>query len=527
MTSDAVVIGSGPNGLVAANVLADAGLGSRRARGPARAGRGRPDGGDHRPRLPPRSLQRLLPPGRRLAGLQDTRLEDFGLRWRRAPYALAHPVPDGRCAVIAPDRGETEASLETFGPGDGAGWRSLMAPWDAFGLRFVGRPPQPLPADQVRGPSRRKAQAQGRPRARPDEPGPCPTPGRGAVHRRGGGASGRRQRPPQPTSAPRQRGAACSAGCCAPSPSSVGFPVPEGGAGALTAALIRRLESLGGQVRCGAEVRGSSSATAGRPLSSPPTASEFVPSRAILADVGAPQLYHGLLAGVACPEPLRHDLDRFQWDAWTVKVDWALSAPIPWSAPDARRAGTVHVADSLDELTRWSADLATGTVPAQAVPALRAAVDDRPDSPAAGRRDGLGLHPRPAHGSGTDAGGAISGRWDSGGRSGDGGPDRETHRELAPGFGASIIGRHVFTPEDPGGRRREPRRRARSTVAPPSCTSSSSSARRAGLRPPATFVDGLFLASAGAHPGGGVHGACGANAARAAIAACRIRRRGR
>src|SRR5207302_879543 len=63
--------------------------------------------------------------------------------------------------------------------------------------------------------------------------------------------------------------------------------------------------------------------------------------------------------------PVPDDVKRFHWDPSTVKVDWALDAPVPWQTEAARQAGTVHVADSMDQLTQWSADMAKGLVPAE------------------------------------------------------------------------------------------------------------------------------------------------------------------
>ena len=115
----------------------------------------------------------------------------------------------------------------------------------------------------------------------------------------------------------------------------------------------------------------------------PPTAKKFGANRAILADVGAPQLYHDLLADLALPDMLRRDLDRFQWDAGTVKVDWALSAPVPWSAPDARQARhrpRRRQPQRTDPLVRGPGH----PHPAgQTVPALRATIHDRPHPPTA------------------------------------------------------------------------------------------------------------------------------------------------
>jgi hypothetical protein len=85
--------------------------------------------------------------------------------------------------------------------------------------------------------------------------------------------------------------------------------------------------------------------------------------RAVLADVAAPNLYLQLLSGGQTPGRVRRGLRRFDWDWATVKVDWALDAPVPWTAADARRAPVVHVAERVDELSTWAAELARGLVP--------------------------------------------------------------------------------------------------------------------------------------------------------------------
>src|SRR5690606_32847032 len=82
-----------------------------------------------------------------------------------------------------------------------------------------------------------------------------------------------------------------------------------------------------------------------------------------LADIGAPQLYFGLVGRDQLPADFVADMDRFEYDTATVKVDWALSSPMPWKAESARRAGTVHVANSLNDLSRYHLDMVTGRIP--------------------------------------------------------------------------------------------------------------------------------------------------------------------
>ena len=107
----------------------------------------------------------------------------------------------------------------------------------------------------------------------------------------------------------------------------------------------------------------SSSATGARSRCEP-RGEEIRATRAVLADVGAPSLYLDLVGAEHLSAKLLDDVRRFEWDNATVKVDWNLDRPIPWTAEPARRAGTLHLADSVDALTESSSALARGLVPA-------------------------------------------------------------------------------------------------------------------------------------------------------------------
>jgi hypothetical protein len=144
-----------------------------------------------------------------------------------------------------------------------------------------------------------------------------------------------------------------------------GYPAVRGGAGELTAALVQRLQSRGGQLVCDApvealEVRG------GRAVAVRTADGQVVPvGRAVIGAVDAITLYRRLIGEDHLPPAVVADLERFQFDNATVKVDWALHGALPWEAEPARQAGTVHLADSLDELTMYSAQLACGVIPAK------------------------------------------------------------------------------------------------------------------------------------------------------------------
>src|SRR5687768_16039908 len=130
----------------------------------------------------------------------------------------------------------------------------------------------------------------------------------------------------------------------------VGFPVPEDGAGQIRAALLRRLSTRDARVDCGRPVS-SLVVGNGEVLGVWDAEGQVVRARrGVLADVPAPVLYRDLVGESHLPARLVDDLDSCHWDDATIKVDWALSGPVPWSAPGVRGAGTVHMGADLDGL---------------------------------------------------------------------------------------------------------------------------------------------------------------------------------
>ena len=521
MNADAVVIGSGPNGLVAANLLADAGWDVIVLEAQSDPGGTVRTGELTLPDYHHDLFSAFYPLAAASPTIQRLELADYGLRWRRAPYALAHPTPDGHCAVIAPDRETTAASLEAYAAGDGDGWQKLMAPWDDFGTMMVDALLQPFPP--IRAGGRLAGHLGLRGLLDFGRMGLTPARQLGSEHFSGqGGALLLAGNALHTDLSPEMAGSGLFGWLLCALAQNVGFPVPEGGAGMLSAALIRRLESKGGQVFCNRKVtqilvsghRAVGVRTEG--------AGDVLARRAVLADVAAPQLYSTLLSEQSLPPALTDRLERFQWDAGTVKVDWALSAPVPWSAPDARLAGTVHVVDSLNDLTRWAADLATDTLPVRPFLLFGQQSMTDPTRQPAGAETAWAYTHVPRHIE-RDPEGTVSGRWDDDDEQAM--IDRIERRveEAAPGFRASIIGRHVFTPAT--------MEAADANLDGGAINGGTSQLHQQlvfrplpGLGRPNTFIGGLYLASSSAHPGGGVHGACGSNAAHAALAADRLRK---
>ena len=123
---DAVVIGAGPNGLVAANVLADAGWRVLVLEAQPEPGGAVRSAELTHPGFVHDLFSAFYPLGVASPVMRSLDLESYGLRWRYAPLVLAHPTADGGCAALSTDVDETAASLDTFAAGDGDSWRTLQ-----------------------------------------------------------------------------------------------------------------------------------------------------------------------------------------------------------------------------------------------------------------------------------------------------------------------------------------------------------------------------------------------------------------
>ena len=286
-----------------------------------------------------------------------------------------------------------------------------------------------------------------------------------------------------------------------------GYPVPRGGAGRLSQALADRFTAGGGTIVCQARV-GQIVIRDGRAVAVRTTdGREYAAGRAVVADVSAPALYCHLIPRQDLPSHVRQRLRFFKWDPGTVKVDWALSSPIPWRDAPGPAPGTTHLADSVDDLRRWSRQLAADWIP------------DRPFL-LMGQMTTADVSRSPA---GTESAWAythlpqrIRGDWDSADTAAMSERIEARVEEYAPGFTDKIMARRVLTPP-------ELERRDANLLGGAVNGGTSGLRQELVLRPmpglgrAETAIKSLYLASSSAHPGGGVHGACGSNAARAAL----------
>jgi phytoene dehydrogenase-like protein len=521
-TPDAIVVGAGPNGLVAANVLADAGWSVLLLEAEHEVGGAVRSDRELDPRFIHDTFSAFYPLGAASPVIRRLRLEDHGLRWLRAPAVLGNPLPDGSWAMLYDDVDATCAGLEAQAPGDGEQWRAIYDDWQQIGPQLVDALMSPFPPvraglrtlarlPKVGGlsyvrmllePGRRLAESRFRSEA---------------ARLLLAGNAGHSDIPLDAT------GSGLMALLLAMLAQTVGFPVPEGGAGELTQSMARRLESAGGQIRCDARVD-AIRVVDRRARSVVLSDGEVVTAgRAVLADVSAKRLYGGLVDWNDLPARTRTKMAKFQLDPSTVKVDWALDRPVPWQSPPPQAPGTVHIADSTDQLVSSLQQIDVHSVPAE--PFLltgQMTTSDPSRSPAGTESFWAYTHvPQDIHRDAGDEG--ITGAWDHDDAEKMADRMQRQIEKYAPDFASTIVARRVLTPP-------ELERRDANLVGGGLNGGTAEIHQQLVFRPipglgrAETPVHGLFLASASAHPGGGVHGAAGSNAARAAIAAHRLGR---
>ena len=465
---DAIIVGSGPNGLAAAITLARAGKSVVVYEGHATVGGGM------------RSAELTLPgyvhdicsavQGTSTASpfFRDLALGRFGLELIDPPAPLAHVLDGGRVAVLERSVAGTAAGLGIDRPA----YRRLMAPLvrdaDAVMDLVLGpifrAPRHPLAAARFGLPALRSAVGLARSRFRGDE-------ARALLAGVGAHSMLRLDRP-----------LTASFGLVlAITAHAYGWPIERGGTGQLAEALAAELRSLGGEI------------VTGHPVTA---ISELPAARAILFDTTPRAL--AAIAGERLPDGYRHRLEGFRYGPGVVKLDWALSDPIPWTAEGARRAGTVHVGGTLDEIRAAEAEVAAGRHPER--PFVIVVQQSRFDASRApeGRHTGWAYCHVPS-GSTVDMTERIEAQL----------------ARFAPGFRDTILACSVRLPADMeaynpnyvGGDINAGIEDLRQLFTRPI----------ARLDPYSTPTRGIYLCSSSTPPGGGVHGMCGVWAARSAL----------
>jgi phytoene dehydrogenase-like protein len=471
-TREAVVVGSGPNGLAAAIVLARAGVRVRvleRDQEPGGGARTLPltiPGflHDHCSAIHPLAV--ASPFLRRLP------LQAHGLRWVSSPAALAHPFDDGTAALLLPSPRETGATVAP----DARAWAALFEPLaprdgalldDLLGLPFRA-PRRPLLLARFGLAALRSAEALARARFQ----GP----------RAQALFAGLAAHAGQPLAAAGTAAFGLVLGVAA---HGRGWPFPEGGAGRLAAALVSILRQGGGEVFTGRELR---------------SLDELAGAGAVVLDLAPRGVLR--LSGARLPRAYARRLDAYRYGPGALKVDWALDGPIPWRAPECGLAATVHLGGTLEEIAEAEAQACRGELPARPFVLLAQHTLFDPSRAPPGRHTAWAYAHVPAGWDGDQAQAAQA-------------IEAQVER-FAPGFRGRILARAVRSPAalerenpnlvlgDVGGGQNS----LRQLVARPTLR----------LWPWGTPIPGVYVCSASTPPGGGVHGMCGVHAARVALA---------
>ena len=501
MSADALVIGSGPNGLTAAITLAQSGRRVLVLEAADRPGGAVASEELTLPGFVHDTFSSVYPAGAASPVFADLELERHGLRWIHPEVCYAHPLPDGHAVALHRDLHRTAESLDRNHPGDGERWRSFASPYirnfDALlHTMLAGFPP-------VKGPLRLAAGLG--PRGMLDFARlvlmPAQTLGEELFEDDGarGWLYGSAMHSDAPLFA---AGSAIAAAYLNLLGHGAGWPSPEGGAGRLAQALVSCLGELGGTVRTGATVT-RVAVERGRAVGVELAGGERLSAQIVIADVMPGAL--AALAGEDLPSAYARELRRYRYGPATLKLDWALDGPIPWAAPEAREAGTVHVGG-------WAPEVIHSTTPTGALP-------ERPfmllgqQSIADPSRAPAGKHTAWAYTHGPHT---ID--WST---------ERDRHVErmeaqverFAPGFRERILARHVLAPGDLQGRNAN---LVGGDVGGGSYTLDQVFFRPVPtLAPYRTPVRGLYIGSAATFPGGAVHGVPGRAAARLALAESR------
>jgi len=462
--NDAVIVGSGPNGLAAAITLAQAGWKTLVIEGSDTLGGGMRSGERTLPGFVHDICSAVHPLANASVFFRDLPLDRYGLRWIHSPHELAHPLDEEW--VILADR-----SLELTAAGlgvDSHAYRQLMTPFSENIHKLLD-----------------------------DLHGPFPLPPRHPILTARFGIKGLQSalrlahrsfntREAQalfagmaahsilPLDSPGTAAAGILMGITL---HSVGWPIAAGGSQRIADALINYLKTLNGEVTTGWQVK---------------SLEELPAARVILLDI-APKGFISI-AGDSLPTRYRHQLEKFHYGAGIFKIDYALSDPVPWKNPACAHAITVHVGGTIEEISDSESSLVRGELAEKPFVLLSQPTAFDPSRAPAGKHIAWAYCHVP-NGSTVDMTSRIEAQIE----------------RFAPGFQDCILERHTtnskqleaYNPNYVGGDISAGQQDIVQQFARPVVS----------LNPYRTPLKGVYLCSSSTPPGGGVHGMCGYRAA--------------
>jgi phytoene dehydrogenase-like protein len=496
---DAIVVGGGHNGLVAAITLAQRGRSVLVCEASERLGGAVASEQLTLPGFVHDTFSAVYPAAVASPVLSRMPLERHGLEWVHPPVAMAHPLDGGRAAALHRDLGATADGLDGLSAGDGSSWARFIEPWlTSFGaLRATmlgGFPPVAGGARLLAALRLRGTLEFARVLLEPAE-GLARDLFRGDAARAWLYGSVLHGDVPPPES-----GSAIAGVYLNLMGHAVGWPSPKGGAARLPEALAGYLHELGGRTRTNAPVARIVSRR-GRVAGVRLTDGTGLRADTVIASLTPSALVR--LTGDDLPAAYREKLSRYRNGPGTVKVDWALSGPAPWEAEVVRRAGTVHVGGSAEEIVQALLQRQSGVLPERPFLLFGQQSLADPSRAPAGSHTAWGYTRVP---DGVDWSAQTEGFVDR--------IEAQVER-FAPGFRERIIGRHVLTP---------PQLEARNANLEGGDVGAGSYALDQvvfrpvpSLLPYRTPLRGLYVGSAATFPGGAVHGVPGRAAARLAL----------
>lgn len=470
MPSNACVIGAGPNGLAAAIVLAQSGRSVQVFEAESIPGGA------------VRTLELTLPGFRHDFGaavfplgagspfFSSLPLNNYGLQWIHSPAPVAHPLDDGTAVVLEQSLQDAQRSLGE----DGRTWVDFVRPFVEQWPEFAPEVLAPIPSF-------------------PQHPLLMARFGVNAL--RSARSLAQRFRS--------ERTRALFAGLAAHSflsldeplsgafgmlmaisAHAVGWPIARGGSQLLTDSLCNHLKELGGKLTTSSRIE---------------NLKQLSDWELILCDVGPRQLLR--IANERLTESYKRVLRRFRYGPGTFKVDYALSAPIPWKAADCGRAATVHLGGTFDEIAASESAARSGRHSDRPFVLLAQPSLFDPSRAPSGKHTAWTYCHVP-NGSTVDMLAHLGAQIE----------------RFAPGFRDCILARHVLSPAD--------FERQDSNLVGGDIAGGITDLRQFLFRPSwrhySTSAKNIYICSASTPPGGGVHGMCGYHAAKVALAESRF-----